>query len=314
MSTRWRELVNRLNAETSRAAREAFERAERPGAREFLWRPMAAFGRELVARSGPRRLDAAVLAAFGAVVCAAKLWEENQSWEQECLERLELGRLECVIQRGWRDAVREVLAASDGGEPIGGGRGATRRFSTPQGSVVVRRFRRGGAVRWLGSNYVGWSPRPLREFFLLVALRRRGLPVPEPIAAAVERRLPLSYRGMLVMSDLGGRSLHAHLQANPRAPFAAALARSLRSLHDRGLYHPDLNLSNVLVTAADESLSFAYVDLDRARLGPPLSRTLRTRSLERLRRSARKLDPAGRLVDDAELDRLVGAYWDDAAS
>ena len=46
-----------------------------------------------------------------------------------------------------------------------------------------------------------------------------------------------------------------------------------------------------------------------ARLTTPLGEAARSRGLQRLRRSAAKLDPAGRLLPAAALDRFEAAYW-----
>jgi tRNA A-37 threonylcarbamoyl transferase component Bud32 len=75
---------------------------------------------------------------------------------------------------------------------------------------------------------------------------------------------------------------------------ARAAGLAVAELHDAGVAHPDLNLSNIVVAGDTASI----VDLDRARvaaggLAPPARR----RGLERLARSVRKLDPRGEVVD-----------------
>jgi len=176
--------------------------------------------------------------------------------------------------------------------------------------VIVRRFRRGGAARWLGDRYFGFRPRPFREFFVLLRARRRGLPVPEPVAALVDRR-GLGYRGMLVMREIGDATpISALVDRGIDFDLARDLADSLRELHDAGLDHPDLNLGNVLLQARSYGSRLAFVDLDRARLQlGPLGRRARTRNLRRFRRSAAKVDPGGRLLPPRELDRLEALYW-----
>jgi 3-deoxy-D-manno-octulosonic acid kinase len=135
--------------------------------------------------------------------------------------------------------------------------------------------------------------------------------VPEPIAAVVERKWGFGYHGALVMHEIpGGVPLPEFLRARPEVDIAAALATGLRRLHDAGLRHPDLNLGNVLVLDAEGGPIVAFVDLDRARLDEgPLDRRTRRRSLLRLRRSARKLDPGGRLLSAGALERLEAIYW-----
>ncbi|MGH7804285.1 MAG: lipopolysaccharide kinase InaA family protein, partial [Candidatus Binatia bacterium] len=192
--------------------------------------------------------------------------------------------------------------------PIAGGRGGTSSVQTPRGRVVLRPYRRGGAVRWLGSTFFGFRPRPFREFWTLLSAWRRGLPVVEPVAAIVERGLGPVYRGWLVTIEVSGAEpLSQWIRTHPVGAAIAPLAAGLRRIHGAGLRHPDLNLGNVLVR---EGPSLLFLDFDRARLeGRPLGDSHRRSALRRLRRSARKLDPEGAAFPEAELDRLESLYW-----
>jgi 3-deoxy-D-manno-octulosonic acid kinase len=313
-ATQWHRRVDQLNFETSEAAATAFAKGATAEARQFVCEPVRAFVYAWLHPSSLPRFFAAVLAGYGALVYAAKLWEIEMYWRDFHLESFQRGRLSGLVRRGWLDRLEQVLTAGYGGDRVAGGRGATRRISTERGAIVARRFRRGGAMRWLGESYFGVRPRPLREFDLLLRARRRGLPVPEPIAAVVERRFAITYRGQLLMAEVaGGRPLLEVLRESPRQDLKdlmPRLAQSLRLLHDAGLRHPDLNLSNLLVVAGLEGSRVVFVDLDRAHLrGSPLGDRARRRGLRRLRRSAAKLDPEGRWLPPRELDRMEEIYW-----
>lgn len=309
--TGWHRAVDRLNVESSDGAQAAFASGGSAGAWEFLWEPVREFGRALRVRSACPRLQAAVLAAYARLVRAAKLWETEMRWRKQHLESFERGHVCGVARRGWRDRLEQVLASGEGGGPMAGGRGSTRRIVTERGNVIVRRFRRGGWMCWLGETYFGARPRPLREFEVLLRARRRGLPVPEPIAAMVERRFGIAYRGRLFMAEVvGGRPLLEFLEAEPGAEAAPLLARGLRAIHDQGLRHPDLSLGNILVVSGPDGPSAVFIDLDRARLfGSSLGEAERRRALARLRRSVAKLDPQGRRLPAGELDRMEALYW-----
>jgi 3-deoxy-D-manno-octulosonic acid kinase len=257
------------------------------------------------------RLSQAVLGAYWKLARAAKLWETEMRWRERYLESFEHERVLGVVRREWRDLLERLLGEEGAADRISGGRGTAWRIATDRGSVVVRRYRRGGAMRWFGESYYGFRPRPFREFRVLLRARRRGLPVPDPIAAVVERRFRLAYRGHLVMREIGDSlPVLDFLRRRPDLDVVPMLARGLRDLHDGGLWHPDLNLSNILVVMRSYGASLAYVDLDRARLGDrPLGIAARRRSLRRLRRSAAKLDPAGRLLGAPALGRLEDMYW-----
>jgi 3-deoxy-D-manno-octulosonic acid kinase len=299
-----------MNLETTASAALAFERGATAGAREFLWAPAAGFARGAWRAPAGSRFAAAVLEGYSRLVHAAKLWNAERRWSERTVVEVRHGARLLVVRRDWRETIERLLSDSAGGATLGGGRGGTARFETDQGPVVVRRGLRGGAMRWLGDRHFGFRPRPLCELPLLQRARRRGLPVPEPLAAVVERRFPLVYRGLLVMAELsGGETLWERMRRAPSPALFDALGRELRRLHDEGLFHPDLNLNNILVLPAAGEPRFAFVDLDRARLGAsPLPERCRRRSLRRVRRSARRLDPEGRVVTEADLGRLEAAY------
>ena len=305
--TEWHVAVERLNVETCEAAELAFGRGETAGVREFLWDPMRTFV-VTVFRGG---LSQAVLEGYWKLACAAKLWETEMRWRERHLESFEQGAVSGIVRREWRDSLEHLLGAEGTADRISGGRGTARRITTDQGTVIVRRYRRGGAMRWLGQSYFGFRSRPFREFRVLLRARRRGLPVPDAIAAVVERRFGPVYRGHLLMREIGGGvPILDFLRSHPGLDVVPLLARGLREFHDAGLWHPDLNLGNVLVVARSYGASLAFVDLDRARLADrPLGIAARRRSLHRLRRSAAKLDPAGRLLGAPALGRLEEIYW-----
>ncbi len=76
-------------------------------------------------------------------------------------------------------------------------------------------------------------------------------------------------------------------------------------MHDKGLFHADLNLHNLLVTQARESFTVIIIDLDKSRLfDAPVSSAMRRANAARLIRSARKLDPSGKILDAAALSIL----------
>jgi 3-deoxy-D-manno-octulosonic acid kinase len=198
--------------------------------------------------------------------------------------------------------------------PLAAGRGGARLVRAAGHDVVVRPYRRGGLMAWvLRDTYVGWHPRPFRELATLAALQRAGAPVVEVYGAAVHWLMPGCYRGWLVTRYLpGSQTLWEWICGTPppqlRARVFAQVGRAVRHLHDSGGWHPDLNLNNILIgpfqEAADADVMF--IDFDRAH-GKGLGRPPAA-DLERLERSAHKLDPAGIRLTSADLDTLRAAY------
>lgn len=180
------------------------------------------------------------------------------------------------------------------------GRAAIRAKKLPDGeTALIRSYRHGGFFRALtGEWFFTWPPRPFRELTITEELRRRGLRTVEVYAACVSRASGPFYRGWLVTRQLRGAE---DLWSALRSGFVGkvgldvalrAVAESVRAMHREGVYHDDLNLKNILLRAEDNGVVSYIIDFDKAKLflghlPPELSR----KNLDRLLRSARKLDP-----------------------
>jgi hypothetical protein len=184
-------------------------------------------------------------------------------------------------------------------------------------SALVRRYRHGGVLRrFTGGVFCTWPPRPFRELAITEAARRAGLPTVEVLAACVERIWGPFYRGCLVTRELAGaRDLWAALQDDSfgRRSVLEAVARSVRHMHRRGIYHGDLNLKNILVAREGARLQSYIIDFDKARLfAGEVPAAKAERNLARLLRSICKLDAQRRYLSAADWDDLVGFYRDAA--
>jgi 3-deoxy-D-manno-octulosonic acid kinase len=178
--------------------------------------------------------------------------------------------------------------------------------------MFARRSRRGGMMRFVSAEiYAGLAPRPLHELAITAIARRRGLPVVDPLGAAVEWLAPGLYRGWFLSRALEGATLWQFLLDNTDSRSRRAALEQARGaidrLHEGGLYHADLNFHNLFVSAAPPAVT--ALDLDKARLYPhPLPPALRRANFARLTRSARKLTTAGAALTPAERTILgIGA-------
>ncbi len=198
-----------------------------------------------------------------------------------------------------------------------GGRGGTRLVQTSGREVVVRSYRRGGLPgRIVRDTYFGWAPRPFRELWVTETLRREGIPTVEVYGALARWLAPGCYKGWLASGYLPGTcTFWDWLCTAPPAADRDAVLRRIgavaRQLHDRGARHPDLNLNNILIhpTGASSPPEVWFIDFDRARVRARRCRRAPV-DLLRLRRSARRLDPQGTRLTEADLDRLESAYRD----
>jgi tRNA A-37 threonylcarbamoyl transferase component Bud32 len=83
-----------------------------------------------------------------------------------------------------------------------------------------------------------------------------------------------------------------------------AVVRAIAIMHEAGIAHADLNLTNILVQPNNPFPQVLLLDFDRAQvLSDPVPHQQRERTLRRLQRSFRKLNPDGALysADDIAL-------------
>jgi len=184
-----------------------------------------------------------------------------------------------------------------------GGRGSVVFVETPAGVCALRHYHRGGMVApILGDRYLWTGPERTRgfaEFRLLAELHRRGLPVPEPVAARYRRR------GIYYLADLLTRRIeHTRTLAECIATgeldsaLAARIGALIARFHAERVDHADLNAHNVLIGPNGLWL----VDFDRGRIRASQGEW-GLGNLRRLRRSLLKLGACDR--DEAKLDQKI---------
>lgn len=240
-------------------------------------------------------------------------------------ERIRAGQLDVLVRPELRASLMPIVESAARGwqpapaattiEPVTGGRGAGVRIDAPSGRFAVRAGRRGGLPgRLLTTVYFGAEPRPFREARVSAELYARGAPVVEVCAAAARWLAPGMYRSWLVSrwvedAETLWRWAQRERDADRRQRVYTALGRAVRRLHAAGARHPDLNANNILVVApaAAQEPSIVLIDFDGARLARGAV-AHGERDLERLRRSAHKLDPAGRAIRAADLQCIEAAY------
>ena len=263
-------------------------------------------------------------AAWGARGVAARgLIDANQGAAQRTLElvRARLGNVDTsalgpvqVTAHGadtlWHDP-RAVGAAQASGLfdtdapaehlATGSGRGQARLVHVDGHGLVLRHYRRGGLMARLSEDRFWREPahlsRAMREFALLRLMRSWRLPVPQP---ALARHRP---HGLVYSADIavgwieGSRNLVQRLQvAPPSAADWAALGRAIRALHDRQVFHADLNAHNLLLDVQGRAW---VVDFDKCAVRP--GEAWKADNLARLLRSLRK-----------EAARLQPFHWDES--
>ena len=135
---------------------------------------------------------------------------------------------------------------------------------TGVGSVVVKRYTRGGVFRNLVKHrYFRWGRmRADLEFDLLDHVRAVGINAPEPVAAV--SRGGMLYRAWLVTRQIpGNRNLvDVDLVNDPRASIIMEeLGKQVSMLISNNIFHVDLHPGNVVI---DDKQKLYILDFDKA--------------------------------------------------
>ena len=197
-------------------------------------------------------------------------------------------------------------------QEIAGGRASIAVVGTGEERWVLRHYRRGGFIARLSRDRYFWlgesRTRSFAEWRLLAELRRRGLPVPAPVAARYVRGV-LTYRADLITEHLPNTRTLA--EAITGAPLPRenwqAIGGTIARFHREGVHHADLNAHNVLLDQA-AAQNVYVLDFDRGRIEARGS--WEQDVLARLRRSLEKIKGQRREVhfEDEQWGWLLAAY------
>jgi 3-deoxy-D-manno-octulosonic acid kinase len=217
------------------------------------------------------------------------------------------GRTRLLVRRGWEDAAEHLSDpdAVPAEEHVAGGREAHAITQLPNGTrLVVRRYRRGGAMRWVNRTHYFGGNRAFDELRATERARAGGVRAPVVVAAIERPGRVAGYRAWLATVLVpDARDLAAWLADLPpddgrRGTVLREAGRQLGMMHAAGVAHPDANLRNLLVAPGEGGDEVWLIDFDKAAVTDgAVARARRERDLRRLARSARKLH-AGLTADD----------------
>lgn len=180
----------------------------------------------------------------------------------------------------------------------GSGRGQALRRPLDSGEGVLRHYRRGGLMARLSKDRFIAQPthdsRAMREYALLRLMRAWQLPVPAPVAAR-QSRSAWTYTADIVVAMIPGTRNVAECLSQSALDAAAwrTLGTAIRRLHDRQVFHSDLNCHNLLLDGQGQAW---IVDFDKCAVRS--GQEWKAANLERLLRSLRK-----------EQTRRPGFHW-----
>jgi len=182
--------------------------------------------------------------------------------------------------------------------------------------IVVRKYRRGGLLRFLNTDIFLGSHRSFNELSVTLQAAKAGIPVADILGSLSLRVCGPLYRHYLVSRELTDCcDLPAWFQEcdaddEDVAVLARCVADRVRHMHDCGLYHGDLNLKNILVSRTDARQVF-IIDWDKSTHRPgALGPDYRQRNVVRFCRSAEKLRTMrGIPIPEQFADIFLEHYW-----
>jgi len=195
---------------------------------------------------------------------------------------------------GWRVCTPGGEVPEGEADPLGGAFGRGGVLSA--GGSVLRPYRRGGLLRFLNERTYRSSLRFAAEHAVHRALWEAGFPTVEPLGYAW-RPHGWGVEGVFLTRLAEGEPWPHRWDLSGEV--RSALDQALEALCAWGLWSPDLNATNVLLTPGG---GIALMDWDRARF--VRGANLRPRYAARLARSLRKLGAPPE----------VAAYFDRATS
>jgi 3-deoxy-D-manno-octulosonic acid kinase len=236
---------------------------------------------------------------------------------------VEKGPLTLVLRRDCREQLlgcgigdpEQLCACHTGSTHAGRGAVPCIEFDGPSKRALVRKYRRGGLLRRVLPDMFLDRHRAFNELTVTLRAAEVGLPVADILGAVSLRvRGPL-YRHYLVSRELTDCcDLPAWFQQQGAsdehsAPVLRLVADTVRTMHDGGLKHGDLNLKNILVSSTEPGRIY-IIDWDKSTCASgPLTPDARQENVVRLCRSAEKLRMLGIPVPDGFSDTFLEYYW-----
>jgi hypothetical protein len=168
-------------------------------------------------------------------------------------------------------------------------------------SLILKKNRRGGLYARFRGDVHRTDYEATVELFLSETAWKKGVPVAlvgfVMAAPAGEGKLASWWRGYCATIKVEGARSMMDLFSSPMPPakrrlVIAAAAEAVAKAHNRGFYHGDLNLGNILIVQTDQGDYGGWlIDLGHSTIGGTLRLRPRLRNLMRLYRSAEKWLP-----------------------
>jgi hypothetical protein len=193
----------------------------------------------------------------------------------------------------------------------------------PGTRIMIRKYLRGGLVRFVNNNTFIGNQRPFDELYIGAEAYARNIPTAETLAAVSIKKAGPFYKGYLITKELNScYDLPQYLKELSKCSSAdfsekkeqviIKTAETVRTMHDKGFLHADLNMKNILVNALTPE-NIYIIDWDKSVLKNSLTDAERSLNLIRFCRSMEKLRHQGIPVTENDQELFLNNYWKNPA-
>ena len=191
---------------------------------------------------------------------------------------------------------------------------------TDNEKMVIKHYTRGGFARKLSKDIFWGKLRPIRELKVLEEAKLRKVQTAEILAVIIHKMPGFFYKAYLVSKAIpGGIDLKTYIERlnqtstntglKEKRQAIISVARAVRNMHDKGIYHADLNMKNIVIQKQTPILPVSYIiDFDKSTIAEHLSLKNKFKNLFRLHRSADKLIKNGIKITKTDQYRFFKEY------
>jgi serine/threonine protein kinase len=187
--------------------------------------------------------------------------------------------------------------------------------------MVAKQSLRGGFLRFLNKDLFFNGNRPFKEMVANTHILSKGIKTTEILAVAKLKVLGPLYRTFLFSKEIseaidltglfnGLKNKSPQERFTIKKQVIRAIARSIYTMHNQGVYHSDLHLKNILICQSDVSAEpdVYIIDFDKALLKKRLSTREKIDNLLRFNRSLEKYKFQGGVITRTDQIRILKEY------
>lgn len=189
----------------------------------------------------------------------------------------------------------------------------------PETRIMIRKYLRGGLVRFVNNDIFLGNQRPFNELYIGAEAYARNIPTAETLAAVSIKKAGPFYKCYLITKELTSCSdLPQYLKklskissiefSEKKKEVLVKTAETVRSMHNKGFLHADLNMKNILINSLIPENIF-IIDWDKSVFKNSLSESEKSSNIIRFCRSMEKLQQQGIPVTEKDQELFLVSYW-----